>query len=179
MSLFSFEDFDKLIFFMNCLEIVKDIFEIIGTIATVSIAILVYFAQKQRDSFDKNLQKPVLDFIRVKNKNWVLMNIGKGPALFVRFIEKDPSGTWRTPIIGYSIPSEMVLDISQETSTAQALAAVYKDLAGKNYMVYCVDDTCKVIEEANWNSEQRELNRRIHDNPRSSQNLLLMNYEMS
>ncbi|MDH7460877.1 hypothetical protein QEG73_06285 [Chitinophagaceae bacterium 26-R-25] len=163
---------------MNCLETAKDVLEIIGTIATVSIAILVYRAQKQRDSFDKNLQKPVLDFIKVKTKNWVLMNIGKGPALFVRFIQKDLSGTWQTPIIGYSIPSEMVLDISQEISSAQALAAVYKDLAGKSYMVYCVDDTCQVIEEADWNSEQRELNGKIHDNPRSSQYLLLMNYDM-
>jgi hypothetical protein len=155
---------------MTAWQYFKDIFQILGIIISGVIAFLVFRMQKQKNKDDRELQKPVLQILNVQGKGWVLFNVGRGPALSVRFADKN--NKWGMPVIAYSIPADTALLIKPEINYGGAIAAVYSDLLKNEYMAYCIGDTTSITQKGdkNWNQELYNL---LHTNPKRSNSLML------
>jgi hypothetical protein len=138
------------------------------------LGFLVYRLQKQKDKFDYTMQRPLLNFVNTPQSGWVILNVGNGPALNIRFMGKDRT-SWVQPVIGYAIPPNIALTIQEEIKNAgAALAVYYKDLFDNEYMVECEADTNSIVYkrgDKNWNEEQYNL---IHHNVRRSDLLHLI-----
>jgi hypothetical protein len=161
-----------LIVFVFAKNNIKETIEIIGTGVTAVLAFLVYKAQTQKDSFEYRLQRPHLNFVNTGQHGWVILNVGNGPGLNIRFMEK--AEDWERPIIGYSIPPNVALKIMPELKAAAALVVVYTDSFDKEYMVQCSGDTNSVVlgkGDKNWDEE---LYKKLHTNVRRSNILHLI-----
>jgi hypothetical protein len=150
--------------------------EVLGTVTTFIIAVLVFTAQLQRDRNDKRLQKPYLNIINIQGYGWVLMNIGQGPALNVRFSDKDVD--WFRPVIGYAIPPNTALLIKPEIQVGYAIAATYNDVLQNIYVAHCAGDTTTVKERGkkDWDKESEELYNLLHKDVRRSDKLVLKTF---
>ena len=152
----------------------KEIIEVTAICVSAFIAFLVYQSQIQKDRFDYTMQRPLLNFVNIPKDGkdwWVVLNVGNGPALNIRFMGKSRA-SWGQPVIGYAIPPNLALIISPEIEGhGTALSVYYKDLFGKEYMVYCEGDTNSIVCEKGEKEWNDDLFNKIHSNVKRGVNL--------
>jgi hypothetical protein len=114
------------------------------------------------------MQRPLLNFVYTPNYGWVILNVGNGPALNIRFMSKNAI-EWEQPVIGYAIPPNLALLISEEIKgAAMALAVYYKDLFENEYMGRCEGDTNSIVSKKGDKNWDEELQHKIHYKVRRS-----------
>ena len=152
---------------------IRDVLDLIGIFITGFISYLVYKSQLQKDRFDYTMQRPLLNFVCTPHDGWVILNVGNGPALNIRFMGKSRT-SWGQSVIGYAIPPNMALIINPEiVNYGAALAVYYKDLFENEYMVQCEGDTNSIVCKRGGKDWNEDLFKKIHTDVRRSNNLHL------
>lgn len=152
----------------------RGVFDIIGIYITAFLGYLVYKLQTQKDKFEYAMQRPLLNFINIKDIGWVILNVGNGPALYIRFMGKTRTD-WELPVIGYAIPPNKALTIQVEIEDAGAkLAVYYKDLFENEYMVECESDTNSIVCKRGDKNWSEDLYYKIHHKVKRSDRLHLI-----
>jgi hypothetical protein len=87
---------------------------------------------------------PVLVFVYDKDGQWVLQNLGNGPALNVVVAEKaNDDAQWTHPVRIPPLPREGRFSLHVNVNT-RWLGASYMDIEGHDYSATCVEDDSRV-----------------------------------
>jgi hypothetical protein len=87
---------------------------------------------------------PVLAFVYEKDGQWVLQNLGNGPALNIIVAEKATDGSqWSNPVRIPPLPREGHFPLKVNVN-ARWLGATYMDTEGHDYSATCVEDDSRV-----------------------------------
>jgi hypothetical protein len=151
----------------------KIIIDTIGIYMTAFLGLIVFVSQTKKDDFEYTRQRPLLNFINT-SEGWVILNVGNGPALYIRFMGKNKVD-WVQPVIGYAIPPNMALTIRTEINgNGDALAVYYKDLFRNEYIVQCEGDTNSEVKQKGSQGWDKKFVERITMNARRSNSLRLI-----
>jgi hypothetical protein len=110
------------------------------TISVISFALS--YLQSQRGAVTSVM--PVLVFVYEQSGQWVLQNLGNGPALNVVVAEKaSDNSAWSNPIRIPPLPREGRFPLRVDVN-ARWLAASYNDIQGHDYSATSVNDDSRV-----------------------------------
>jgi len=87
---------------------------------------------------------PVLVFVYDRDGQWLLQNLGNGPALNIVVAEKaNDSAQWAKPVRIPPLPRDGRFPLHVNVN-ARWLGATYMDIEGREYSATCVEDDARV-----------------------------------
>lgn len=104
-------------------------------IAVASLLIACWAAYTSAKAF-VDAKRPVLVFEREAGREWIVRNVGNGPALNVVFIEGDFEGKWLDPFKLPSVSKNALLRFPELTAAGR-LGVTYTDFDGRLYSSDC------------------------------------------
>jgi hypothetical protein len=114
-----------------------------GVIVASFLSVLVYQLNRRKNKDEARLQKPVINVHNFEGVGYVILNMGKGPALNVRFAESN-GANWEEAFIGYSLPVNTYFPTKKFFMHNAAIAVAYNDLLGNDYLMIARSDTSTI-----------------------------------
>jgi hypothetical protein len=148
-------------------------FQAMGVIVTFYFSRLVFNLHKRKNDDDAKLQKPIVNIHNFQDIGYVIVNIGKGPALNIRFAECSSTGQWERAIIGYSIPVNTFFATRLFFNHYGAIAVAYNDTLGKHYLMVAKAETTTIFEKGS-DGFYEDLFKHLHNNPVRTDKLPLL-----
>ncbi len=111
-------------------------------LAVSVVSLLVSFLQTQRASVTGVM--PVLAFVYDRDGQWILQNLGNGPALNVVVADKaTETKEWSNPVRLPPLPRDGQFALRVRPNV-RWLGASYMDIEGHEYSATCVNDDSRV-----------------------------------
>jgi hypothetical protein len=117
---------------------------IVSVIALVVSVISFGMSYQQSEKGAVTGMMPVLVFVYDKEGQWLLQNLGNGPALNIVIAEKTTDNSeWTNPVRIPPLPREGRFPLHVNVN-ARWLGASYTDIEGREYSATCINDDSRV-----------------------------------
>lgn len=147
----------------NNIQVIQVCIQAVGVLVASYLSFLVYKMNRRKNVDDAQLQKPVINVHNFEQHGYVILNIGKGPALNVRFAESH-NNNWEKAFIGYSIPVNTYFPTKQFFKYNGAIAVAYNDLLGNDYLMVTRADTSTIFQRGKEGFDEN-LFKHLHNGP--------------
>jgi len=145
----------------------------LGIIVTGIFSCILYLLHRRKNREDAKMQKPLVNVHNFKDTGYVILNMGKGPALNVRFTESDTGNTWKTGYIGYALPVNTYFSTQGFFNNNGAIAVAYNDLLGNDYLMITRGDTSTIWQRGD-EGFNNDLYKHLHTEPRRTDKLQML-----